>query len=401
MQYITAAALALAVVGQAAPHFPPKGGYGGYPAAPAPGTGISFPTATGGVALPTGYPIYPTGSSSGFKARSDDDEEEEEDKDEDEEGSSSADEEEEEEEEESSSSDDEEESSSSDDEEESTSLSAASSGTASATATPSSSSSDDEEESTSSPAASSGAASVTATPSSTSGSSGSSSGGKIPASSGSSALDAVKTIAAGEFFDGGMVAYDRGQSCTGQSEGGDSDAVFYLEEGASLSNVIIGPNQIEGVHCFGACKLTNVWWAAVCEDAFTIKEQETGATTTIEGGGAFGAEDKVLQHNGGGTMSVSGFTVESFGKLYRSCGNCKTMYERHVIFNDITATDGKSLAGINSNYGDTATFKSVTTSGVSDICVEYEGNDTGDEPEEISNGPSDACIYSTSDVTSS
>lgn len=46
-------------------------------------------------------------------------------------------------------------------------------------------------------------------------------------------------------------------------------------------------------------------------------------------------------------MSVSGFTVESFGKLYRSCGNCKTMYERHVIFNDITATDGKSLAGIN------------------------------------------------------
>ena len=53
------------------------------------------------------------------------------------------------------------------------------------------------------------------------------------------------------------------------------------------------------------------------------------------------------------------------------------------------------------NYGDTATFTNVVASGVSDICVEYEGNDTGDEPEEISSGPSDYCIYSTSDVTSS
>jgi hypothetical protein len=124
---------------------------------------------------------------------------------------------------------------------------------------------------------------------------------------------------------------------------------------ASLSNVIIGPNQIEGVHCFGACTLTNVWWSAVCEDAFTIKEQNAGDTTIISGGGAFGATDKVLQHNGAGTMSVDGFTVQSFGRLYRSCGNCDAMYERHVIFNGISATDGASLAGINTNYGDTAT----------------------------------------------
>ncbi|GAB1728538.1 hypothetical protein NU195Hw_g7088t1 [Hortaea werneckii] len=227
------------------------------------------------------------------------------------------------------------------------------------------------------------------------------SGGSLPASSGTSALDAVKTIAAGESFDGGMVMYDRGVSCTGQEEGGDSDAVFELEDGATLSNVIIGPNQIEGVHCYGSCTLNNVWWSAVCEDAFTIKEQEAGGTTTITGGGAYGAEDKVLQHNGGGTMSVSGFTVDDFGKLYRSCGNCDTMYERHVIFDDITASSGSKLAGINSNYGDTATFTNIKTSDVEDICTEYEGNETGDEPEEISSGPSDFCIYSTSDITSS
>ena len=100
------------------------------------------------------------------------------------------------------------------------------------------------------------------------------------------------------------------------------------------------------MHCEGACKLTNVWWSAVCEDAFSIKEQADGETTTITGGGAFGAEDKVIQHNGAGTVSVSGFTVDNFGKLYRSCGNCDSMYERHVIMDDITATEGSVLAGM-------------------------------------------------------
>ncbi|KAK1598939.1 pectate lyase [Colletotrichum navitas] len=226
-------------------------------------------------------------------------------------------------------------------------------------------------------------------------------GGGLPASSGTSVLKAAQTIAAGKSFDGGMVAFDRGVSCTGQAEGGDADAVFILEKGAKLSNVIIGPNQIEGVHCNGGCTLENVWWSAVCEDAFTIKKQEAGETTTITSGGAFGAEDKVLQHNGAGTLSVSGFSVKTFGKLYRSCGNCKTMFERHVILENINASSGKLLAGINSNYGDTAIIKSVTAKGVSDICTEFKGNDSGKEPTEVGSGPSTACKYSTSDVISS
>lgn len=146
------------------------------------------------------------------------------------------------------------------------------------------------------------------------------SGGDLPVASGTTTFNAVQTIAAGGSFDGGMAQFGRGVTCTGQVEGGTSDAVFMIEDGGSLSNVIIGPDQIEGVHCYGSCTLTNVWWAAVCEDAFSIKEQADGATTTISGGGAFGATDKVFQHNGGGTLSVSGFTVDTFGKLYRSCG---------------------------------------------------------------------------------
>lgn len=234
----------------------------------------------------------------------------------------------------------------------------------------------------------------------------------------SSVLDAPQTIAAGESFDGAGATFDRGVSCTGQEEGGDSDAVFILESGASISNVVIGPNQIEGIHCFGGCTLENVVWTAVCEDAFTIKEQDDGETTTITGGGATGADDKVLQHNGGGSLSVSGFEVNTFGKVYRSCGNCDEQFERHVTMDDLTATDGSvvcgktptcfiplvivrinltdELIGINSNYGDTCTINSATLSGVDTVCAEYEGNDTGDEPEEISTGVSDYCIYDAS-----
>lgn len=212
---------------------------------------------------------------------------------------------------------------------------------------------------------------------------------------------------------------DRGVSCTGQDEGGDSDAVFILEEGASLSNVIIGPNQIEGVHvstfypcfrrshgltqnpkCQGGCTLSNVWWSAVCEDAFTVKTQDSGDTTYIKGGGAFGADDKVIQHNGGGTVSISDFYVEDFGKLYRSCGNCDDMYERHVIISGVSASGGSVLAGINYNYGDSATFSDVTVSDVDNICVTYEGNDTGDEPTKHSSGADGTyCVYDDSDIT--
>ncbi|KAJ4130463.1 hypothetical protein NW765_016652 [Fusarium oxysporum] len=183
-------------------------------------------------------------------------------------------------------------------------------------------------------------------------------------SGGSSVLDAPMTIAAGESFDGGNAIFDRGVSCTGQAEGGDSDAVFILEKGATLSNVRIGPNQIEGVHCNGGCTLNNVVWDAVCEDAFSIKKQEDGETTTINGGGATGAEDKVIQHNGGGTVIIKDFEVSDFGKLYRSCGNCKEMPARHVEISGGSASNGKILVGINPNMGDTAKISGIQLTNV-------------------------------------
>lgn len=107
-----------------------------------------------------------------------------------------------------------------------------------------------------------------------------------------------------------------------------------------------------------------------------------------------------MQHNGGGTLAISDFTVEEFGKLYRSCGNCDSMYERHVTITGVTATNGDLLAGINSNYGDSATISSTDASGVSEICEQFEGNDTGDEPTSVGTGNDGTYCIIDSSVTS-
>lgn len=95
--------------------------------------------------------------------------------------------------------------------------------------------------------------------------------GGVPDATSVISSDAVIEIAAGESFDGGWAKYDRGSgACNEQTEGDWEDAVFYLHSGATLSNVIIGADQAEGVHCDGPCTLEYVWFEDVCEDAISI-----------------------------------------------------------------------------------------------------------------------------------
>jgi hypothetical protein len=79
----------------------------------------------------------------------------------------------------------------------------------------------------------------------------------IPASKGSVTYKKTQVISG--TFDGGMKTYGRGVKCTGQAEGGDSDTVFQLENGATLKNLIIGADQIEGVHCKGSCTIESTF----------------------------------------------------------------------------------------------------------------------------------------------
>jgi len=67
----------------------------------------------------------------------------------------------------------------------------------------------------------------------------------------------------------GNKEYDRGRDCDTDEDTSSASAVFILENGATLSNVIIGARQLEGVHCKAACTLKNVWFRDVCEGIYS------------------------------------------------------------------------------------------------------------------------------------
>lgn len=64
--------------------------------------------------------------------------------------------------------------------------------------------------------------------------------------------------------DFGNKEYDRGLTCEIDVEVPNPE-VFILEDGASISNVIIGTRIKEGIVCRGKCILTNVWFRNICE----------------------------------------------------------------------------------------------------------------------------------------
>ncbi|OLF12041.1 pectate lyase [Actinophytocola xinjiangensis] len=209
------------------------------------------------------------------------------------------------------------------------------------------------------------------------------------------------TIQVSGTLDGGLRRY----CCIG--DGGqeeDQDPMFQLASGATLQNVIIGAPAGDGVHCSGPCTLRNVWWEDVGEDAATFRGSGS-PNFLVDGGGARAASDKVFQHNGPGTVTIQNFQASNFGSFYRSCGNCSSQSQRNVVLRNVTLTrPGNTVAGINTNYGDTARFSGITV--VNDpnrsmvICRKYVGNDDGDEPDQIGTGPDGTnCLYSASDIT--
>ncbi|WP_409472851.1 pectate lyase [Streptomyces sp. HC307] len=214
------------------------------------------------------------------------------------------------------------------------------------------------------------------------------------------------TISVSGAYDGGYQRfYGSGElGGNGQEEG--QDPIFQLKDGAVLKNVILGSPAADGIHCQGSCTLQNVWWEDVGEDAATFKGKSASSVYTVHGGGAKSASDKVFQFNGAGKLVVTKFQVSDFGKLVRTCGNCSTQYKnRSIIINDVDVTaPGKSIVGINSNFGDTAALRKVRIHGDSSkkmkVCTRFQGNNTGAEPKELGSGPDGThCRYTASDVT--
>ncbi|NUT09145.1 MAG: pectate lyase [Nonomuraea sp.] len=236
--------------------------------------------------------------------------------------------------------------------------------------------------------------SPTPTPTVTPTSGGGDGSGSWPTATGSVKLTDTKSVTT---FDGGMKSY-YGIGDGGQSES--QDPMFEVAAGGTIQNVIIDAPAGDGIHCLGSCTIRNVWWNDVGEDAATFLGSSSSATYLVDGGGAKSASDKVFQHNGAGTVTIKNFQVHSAGKLYRACGNCSTSHQRHVVMDGVTARSTSVLAGINTNWGDTARFSRITVYGNATICVKYKGVPKGSEPTKIGEGADGVnCIYSPSDIT--
>lgn len=233
----------------------------------------------------------------------------------------------------------------------------------------------------------------------------------IPARNGAvQALKAPRTVPKGTTLNLAYQEYDRGMACKDGDTGSDN-AVFILEDGATLENVIIGPKALEGIHCKGACTVRNVWFRDVCEDAISALGN---GNVLIVGGGAQNADDKVVQHNGSGRVTIRDYQVINVGKVYRACGDCKFFLSptpqnirpdhpslgtnnsskgaRHVTIERLRATNVKTnLAGINSNFGDSATISGSCGTVSGEICQQFKGVNKGQgKSEEISG--KDKCL---------
>uniref|UniRef100_A0AAV1TLX7 Probable pectate lyase F n=1 Tax=Peronospora matthiolae TaxID=2874970 RepID=A0AAV1TLX7_9STRA len=174
--------------------------------------------------------------------------------------------------------------------------------------------------------------------------------GSWPTSQGNEYLSAPYTVKRGEVFDGKMKTFQRSNvKCRGQEESGWQTAVFVIQAGGTLKNVI------------------NVWWNDVCEDALSIKGGSASSVTRVIGGGARSAADKVVQHNGYGSVFIEGFYVQDFGKLYRSCSNCGNKGV-NINIKNVFAVNGR-VSILTENKGDHATVENIKIKGKKvDVC---------------------------------
>jgi hypothetical protein len=186
-------------------------------------------------------------------------------------------------------------------------------------------------------------------------------------------LTATQVVGAGQTFDGQNKVYN----LSGGSQAEGQPAVFDVQNGGTIRNVIIGPLAADGIHCLGNCTLDHVWWQDIGEDAATALGA-AGTVMNITCGAAYQGSDKTFQFNGRGELRISNFYVANAGKLVRTCGDCTgNGGPRRVFVTNVITRDVPTIVGINSNYGDVATIRNVTLNNSNTtktkICQVYKG----------------------------
>ncbi|KPX13447.1 Type III helper protein HrpW1 [Pseudomonas syringae pv. delphinii] len=157
--------------------------------------------------------------------------------------------------------------------------------------------------------------------------------------------DTIK-VGAGEVFDGHGATYTADKSMGNGDQSENQKSMFELAEGATLKNVNLGENEVDGIHvkAKNAQEVTidNVHAQNVGEDMITVKGEGGAAVTNlnIKNSSAKGADDKVVQLNANTHLKIDGFKADEFGTLVRPNG--KTNFsDMSIELNDVEANHGK------------------------------------------------------------
>ncbi|KWT06127.1 MULTISPECIES: pectate lyase [Pseudomonas syringae group] len=157
--------------------------------------------------------------------------------------------------------------------------------------------------------------------------------------------DTIK-VGAGEVFDGHGATFTADKSMGNGDQGENQKPMFELAEGATLKNVNLGENEVDGIHvkAKNAQEVTidNVHAQNVGEDLITVKGEGGAAVTNlnIKNSSAKGADDKVVQLNANTHLKVDNFKADDFGTMVRTNGG-KQFDDMSIELNGIEANHGK------------------------------------------------------------
>ncbi|MFC4322580.1 pectate lyase [Litchfieldia salsa] len=147
-------------------------------------------------------------------------------------------------------------------------------------------------------------------------------------------VNSTIVVPAGQTFDGKGKRYVANPVTVGdgsQAEG--QKAVFQLENGATLKNVILGAPAADGVHTYGDATIENVVWEDIGEDALTIKKS---GRVVLKGGSAQHGSDKMFQINAASQFEIYNFTARNAGKMIRQLGGSTFTTTVHIEGSVIT-----------------------------------------------------------------
>jgi pectate lyase C len=171
-------------------------------------------------------------------------------------------------------------------------------------------------------------------------------------------VNATIVVKAGMTFDGSGKRFLAGSALGDGSQAEGQQPIFKLEDGAKVTNIVIGAPAADGIHTYGDAILENIVWQDIGEDALTIKES---GVVELRGGSAINGDDKVFQVNAASTFRISDFKASNAGKFIRQNGGTTFKVEVFIDKCDISKmdeavfrTDSKTstVSFTNSRYSD-------------------------------------------------